>query len=254
MLFQIDDGFGDCLQIIGRAFLLPVPRPIAAFCLSQVQIVTKQKNQIGRSVLCLCFRFCKGFLGCFHNVCNPISQIADCAADGIHHAVGGFNISVEIANVGFNALAFQSANGGSHVDGRNLIQSLPFIRAHIHSLRTSGKFQILVLNNFPAVSPFLGMVLLVPINGILLVAFPVAGGKSDTLSVLVKVINLAALGQPLSVFINGSHGQHDMAMGIVSGRIWVMDCKITAHSLGHKMLSAVFLHHLRIHFGRCFSW
>ena len=107
--------------------------------------------------------------------------------------VGGFNITVEIADVGFNALAFQSANGGSHVDGRNLIQSLPFIGAHIHSLRTSGKLQILILNKLPAVSPFLGMVLLVPVNGILLVAFPVAGGQSDTLSVLVKVVNLAAL-------------------------------------------------------------
>lgn len=32
-----------------------------------------------------------------------------------------------------------------------------------------------------------------------------------------------------------------------------MDCKVTAHSLGHEMLSAVFLHHLRIHFGRDFS-
>ena len=172
----------------------------------------------------------------------------DGAADGIHHAVSRLNIPVEIADVGFNALAFQSANGGSHVDGRNLIQSLPFIRAHIHSLRTSGKFQIFILNKFPAVPPFLGVVLLVPVNGILLVAFPVAGGKSDTLSVFVKVVNLAALGQPLSVFINGSHGQHDMTMGIVSGRIWVMDCKITAHSLGHKMLSAIFLHHLRTHF------
>ena len=118
----------------------------------------------------------------------------DGAADGIHHAVSRLNIPVEIADVGFNALAFQSANGGSHVDGRNLIQSLPFIGAHIHSLRTSGKFQILILNKLPAVSPFLGMVLLVPVNGILLVAFPVARGKSDTLSVLVKVINLAALG------------------------------------------------------------
>ena len=201
----------------------------------------------------MCFRFCKGFLGCFHNVCNPVPQILDGAADGIHHTVGGFNISVEIANVGFNAFAFQRRNGGSHVDGRNLIQSLPLIGSHIHSLRTSGKFQILILNKLPAVSPFLGMVLLVPVNGVLLVAFPVAGGKSDTLSVLVKVINLAALGQPLSVFVNGSHSQHDMAMRIVSGRIWVMDCKVTAHSLGHKMLSAVFLHHLRIHCGRGFS-
>ena len=33
-----------------------------------------------------------------------------------------------------------------------------------------------------------------------------------------------------------------------------MDCKITAHSFGHKMLSAVFLHHLRTHFKRHFSW
>ena len=32
-----------------------------------------------------------------------------------------------------------------------------------------------------------------------------------------------------------------------------MDCKITAHSLGHEMLLAVFLHHLRIHCGRGFS-
>ena len=62
---------------------------------------------------------------------------------------------------------------------------------------------------------------------ILLVAFPVAWGKSDTLSVFVKVINLAALRQPLSIFINGSHGQHDMAMGIVSGRMgWQHDFRV----------------------------
>ena len=33
-----------------------------------------------------------------------------------------------------------------------------------------------------------------------------------------------------------------------------MDCKITAHSLRHEMLLAVFLHHLRIHCGWGFSW
>lgn len=33
MLFQINDGFGYCLQIIGRSFLLAVPRPVTAFCL-----------------------------------------------------------------------------------------------------------------------------------------------------------------------------------------------------------------------------
>ena len=32
-----------------------------------------------------------------------------------------------------------------------------------------------------------------------------------------------------------------------------MERKVTAHSLGHKMLLAISLHHLRIHFGRDFS-
>lgn len=70
-------------------------------------------------------------------------------------------------------------------------------------------------------------------------AFPSAGRKFDAFAVLVKVINFSALGQPFSIFINGSHGQHDVAMGIVSRRIWVMDCKITTHSFGHKMFFAV---------------
>ena len=42
-------------------------------------------------------------------------------------------------------------------------------------------------------------------------------------------------------------------MRIVSRRIWVMDCKITTHPVGYKMLSAIFLQHLRTHFKRNFS-
>ena len=48
-------------------------------------------------------------------------------------------------------------------------------------------------------------------------AFPSAGRKFDTLAVLVKVINLSALGHPLSFFVNGSHGQHDVTMGLCPG-------------------------------------
>ena len=75
------------------------------------------------------------------------------------------------------------------------------------------------------------MILFVPINSIFLVAFPSAGRKFDTLAILVKVINLSGLWQLLSVFVNGSHGQHDMAMGIVSRRVGIMDCKIATHTL-----------------------
>ena len=117
------------------------------------------------------------------------------------------------------------------MDSRDNIKPLSFIGTHIHTLRTSGKLQIFILDNFPSVSPFLGVVLLVPVNGIFLMAFPSAGGELDAFAVLVKVINLATLGKPLSIFINGSHGQHDVAMGIVSWWVGVMDCKITTHSL-----------------------
>ena len=140
------------------------------------------------------------------------------------------------------------------MDSRDNIKPLSFIGTHIHTLGTSGKLQIFILNDFPSMSPFLGVILFVPVNGIFLMAFPSAGRELDTLAVLVKVIYLSALGHPLSVFVNGSHCQHDVAMGIVSGWIWVMDCKITTHSLGHKILIAVFLYHLRTHFKRHFSW
>ena len=89
--------------------------------------------------------------------------------------------------------------------------------------------------------PFLGVVLLVPVNGILLVAFPSAGGELDAFAVPVKVVNLAALGHPLSVFVNGSHGQHDMAVRIVSRWVRVVYRKVTAHSFGNKLFLAVFL-------------
>ena len=56
------------------------------------------------------------------------------------------------------------------------------------------------------------------------------------------------------MFINRPHGQHDMAVGIVSGRVWVMDSKITAHTFGNEMLHTVFLHHLRIMLQRHFPW
>ena len=45
-----------------------------------------------------------------------------------------------------------------------------FIGTHIHTLGTSGKLQIFILNNLPSVSPFLSVILFVPINSI----FPVS--------------------------------------------------------------------------------
>ena len=174
MFFQIDQSFGNRFQIIGCAFLLSVPRPLATLCLSQIHIITEQIGEIGRSIFLFGFHFRKDFFGGFQNIRNPVSQIFDGAADSVHHAVSGLNISIEIADVGFNALAFQSRHGGSHVYCRDHINSLSFIGTHIHTLGASGKLQIFILNNCPSVSPFLGVILFVPINSIFFMAFPSA--------------------------------------------------------------------------------
>ena len=60
---------------------------------------------------------------------------------------------------------------------------------------------------------------------------PVPHNKGYALAVLVKVINLSALGKPFSFFVHSSHCQHNVAMGIMPRWVGVMDCKVTAHSL-----------------------
>ena len=71
---------------------------------------------------------------------------------------------------------------------------------------------------------------------ILLVAFPSAGRKFDPFPILVKVINLAALGKPFPMLIHCPHSQQDMGVGIVSRRIGGMNCKISNHAFGNKLL------------------
>ena len=53
---------------------------------------------------------------------------------------------------------------------------------------------------------------------------------------LVKVINLAALGKPFPMLVHCPHSQQDMGVGIVSRRVGVMDCKISNHAFGNKLL------------------
>ena len=123
MLFQIDHGMRNSFQIIGCAFLLSVSRPVAALSLTQIHIITEQSGEVRRSIFLFCFHFRKGFFGGFQNICNPVPQIFDSAADGVHHAIGGFNVPVQISDIGFDALALQRTDSGSHVNSRDNNQS-----------------------------------------------------------------------------------------------------------------------------------
>ena len=105
MVLQIVHSLGNGFQVIDRAFLLSVSRPLAALRLSQIQIRAEKCGKRGESIFLICFRFRKGGFGSFQNLRNPAPQIFDGSADGVHHAVRRFYIPVQIADIGFNALA-----------------------------------------------------------------------------------------------------------------------------------------------------
>ena len=105
-----------------------------------------------------------------------------------------------------------------------------------HTLRAVIGFQIAVLDNLPFMPPDFTILLVVPVNRILLVAFPPAGWQLYPFPVLVKVINLAAFGKPFPMFVHCPHSQQDMGVGIVSRRMGVMDGKISNHAFGNKLL------------------
>ena len=136
----------------------------------------------------------------------------------------------------------------SNVDGGDDVQPQFFIKTEIDTDRAVYHFQITVLHRFPAGAPLLPMILLVPVNSVILMAFPVPRWKSDTLAILVKVINLSGFWNSFSMLVHCPHGQYHMTMGIVSRWVGVMYGKINNHALGNKKLLAVVLHHLRIQF------
>jgi hypothetical protein len=88
--------------------------------------------------------------------------------------------------------------------------------------------------------PQLGLALLVPVHGVLLVRLPVSGREADALAVLIQIIDLPGLGEPLAVFVQRSEGEENVGVWIAVAL--VVDCEVAAHSFVHKLLLAVLPH------------
>jgi len=122
------------------------------------------------------------------------------------------------------------------MDSRDNIKPLSGIGTQVYTLRAVIGFQIAVLDDLPFMPPDFTILLVVPVNRILLVAFPPAGRKFYPFPAFIKVINLAALGEPFPMFVHRPHGQHDMSVRVSVP--FVMNGKIHAHSFGNKLLLA----------------
>ena len=231
---QIADSVHNLVEVIYSAFELAFARPAGALLPAQIQIFAQQFRQGGF------LRFLQGFQqgGLFLlQVCDPAFQVAHHLTDRLHEPVGGSNVPVQVADIGLYPSFLHLADRWPHVDGGDFIKPLPFIGTKVKAFRAVIGFQIAVGGSRPALPPYLPVLLVVPVHGVLLVAFPVPGRKPDTLAVLVKVVHLPALGEPFPSFVHRPHGKKDVGVGISVPL--VMDGEVGNHALGNEKLPAV---------------
>ena len=179
---------------------------------------------------------CKQLFPFFAQLGNPAFEVLNELPDGLHQAVGGSDFPVQVADIRLDTTLFHLPDSSPLMDSGDNIKPLSGIGTQVHTLRAVIGFQIAVLDDLPFMPPDFTILLVVPVNRILLVAFPSAGRKFDPFPILVKVINLAALGKPFPMFVHCPHSEQDMGVGIVSRRMGVMDCKISNHAFGNKLL------------------
>ena len=246
--FQIIHRLHDFGKVTGGTFYLRPTRPVAALLIAEVEVV---HQKVGKLWLLGLFQCIQKELLLFGQVCDPALQTADGAADGLHQAVGCTNIPIEISEKGFNSSFFHLVCGRAEMDGRNLLHTLTFKRTEINTFRSASGFKITVGDDFPAVPPYLGILLVVPVYCVFLVAFPVAGWKLDALSVFVKVVNLAGFREQLAVFIHCPDCQQNVGVWVPIAL--VMDGEVSNHAFGNKLLIAKFFEHRRILVFRNFS-
>ena len=130
----------------------------------------------------------------------------------------------------------------------NLLDVLPLKGAQVNTFRSASRFQIAVGDGLPAMPPNLGVLLVVPVHGVFLVAFPVPRRESDALAIFVKVVYLAGFWEPLAVFIHCPERQQNVGVWVAISL--VVDGKVSDHALGYELLLTKLPNHFQILFFR----
>ena len=177
-------------------------------------------------------------------VCDPALQPTNRTADGLHQAIGGANIPVQVAEKSFHSTLFHLVCGGTEMHGRYLLDALSLKGAQVNTFRAASRFQIAVGNGLPAMPPDLGILLVVPVHRVFLVTLPVAGSEPDALTVLVKVVHLSGFREPLAVFIYCPERQQNVSVWVSISL--VVDGKVGNHPFGNKLLLTKLFYHGQI--------
>ena len=121
MGLQVVHRLPNLLKIPDSAFQFCLARPITALFVAEVEVVHQQVGQRGFFRL---FQSVQKKLLLFGQVCDPALQSPDGAADGLHQAVGGTNVPVQVAEKGFYPTFFHLVSSGAEMHGRNLLHAL----------------------------------------------------------------------------------------------------------------------------------
>ena len=235
MGFQIVHRPFDFLKVSDSAFQFCLARPIAALLVAEVEVIHQQLGQ---------FQCIQKNLLLFIQVCDPALQPTNRTADGLHQAIGGANIPVQVAEKSFHSTLFHLVCGGTEMHGRYLLDALSLKGAQVNTFRAASRFQIAVGNGLPAMPPDLGILLVVPVHRVFLVALPVAGSEPDALTVLVKVVHLSGFREPLAVFIYCPERQQNVSVWVSISL--VVDGKVGNHPFGNKLLLTKLFYHGQI--------
>ena len=217
----------------------------AALLIAEIEVVHQQIGQCG---LLRLFQSVQKKLLLFVQVCDPALQPTNCAADGLHQAVGRTNIPVQVAEKGFHSTLFHLVCGGTEMHGRYLLDALPLKGAQVNTFWSARSFQIAVGDGFPTMPPDLGVLLVVPVHRVLFMTFPVTGREPDALAVFIKVVHLSGFWKPPAVFIHCPECQQNV--GVWVSIALVVDGKVSDHPFGNKLLLTEFLYHGEILFFR----
>ena len=155
-------------------------------------------------------------------------QPTDGAADGLHQAVGGSNVPVQIAEKGFHPALYHLVCSGAKMHGRYLLDALPLKGAQVNTFWSASRFQIAVGDGLPAMPPNFGIFLIVPVHRVFLVTLPVPGREPDALTVFVKVVYLSGFRELLAVFVHCPERQQNV--GVWVSIFLVVDGKVSDHS------------------------
>ena len=129
------------------------------------------------------------------------------------------------------------------MDGGYLVDALSFIGLHADALRTIGSFQVSVLNVLPGLSPCFGIVTVIPIGSEDFSELPLAVLALDPVAFFIKDILAVTLRQPVPLFVQSSHGQHDVDVRIVIRGIGIVNGNIGYHAFGNELVLNILADH-----------